>query len=104
MNTAFTTISNAYDTYLRTCQWGVLIIDTLLLATQNWILDNDNDAAWINAVAQAFRQVGAGMNFTVSDAALAASIQQAGVNPGRKNLEVPDVQVYGAPAIEWLCE
>ena len=96
MNTAFTTISNAYDTYLRTCQWGVLIIDTLLLATQNWILDNDNDAAWINAVAQAFRQVGAGMNFTVSDAALAASIQQAGVNPGRKNLEVPDVQVYGA--------
>ena len=96
MNAAFTAVSNAYDTYLKTCQWGVLIIDTLLLSTKNWILDNDNDAAWINAVAQAFRNAGAGVKFTVSDAALASSIQQAGVNPGRKNLEVPDVQVYGA--------
>ncbi|OFP55782.1 hypothetical protein HMPREF2981_02920 [Rothia sp. HMSC069C01] len=95
MNAAFTAVSNAYDTYLKTCQWGVLIIDTLLLSTQNWILDNDNDAAWINAVAQAFRNAGAGVKFTVSDAALASSIQQAGVNPGRKWLEVADVQVFG---------
>ena len=95
MNAAFTAVSNAYDTYLKTCQWGVLIIDTLLLSTKNWILDNDNDAAWINAVAQAFRNAGAGVKFTVSDAALASSIQQAGVNPGRKWLEVADVQVFG---------
>ena len=58
-------------------------------------MDNDNDAAWINAVAQAFRNAGAGVKFTVSDAALASSIQQAGVNPGRKWLEVADVQVFG---------
>ena len=95
MNAAFTAVSNAYDTYLKTCQWGVLIIDTLLLSTKNWILDNDNDAAWINVVAQAFRNAGAGVKFTVSDAALASSIQQAGVNPGRKWLEVADVQVFG---------
>ena len=96
MNAAFTAVSNAYDIYLQTCQWGILYIEDLLLATQNWILDNDNDAAWINAVAQAFRNAGAGVNFRVSDAALYASIQQAGVSAGRKNLEVPDVQVYGA--------
>ena len=36
------------------------------------------------------------MHFTVSDAALTASLQQAGVSAGRKRLHVPDVQVYGA--------
>lgn len=95
MNTAFGAINRAYDVYVVNCKWGILNIEGLLLATKNWILDNDNDAAWINAVAQAFRNAGAGVKFTVSDAALASSIQQAGVNPGRKWLEVADVQVFG---------
>ena len=96
MNTAFSAINRAYDVYVVNCKWGILNIEGLLLATKNWILDNDNDAAWINAVAQAFRNAGAGVKFTVSDAALYASIQQAGVSAGRKNLEVPDVLVLGA--------
>ena len=96
MNTAFGAINRAYDVYVVNCKWGILNIEGLLLATKNWILDNDNDAAWINAVAQAFRNAGAGVKFTVSDAALYASIQQAGVSAGRKNLEVPDVLVLGA--------
>ena len=73
----------------------MLVIDGLLKATMEWLIDNTHDATWISQVAQAFRQAGAGVHFTVSDAALTASLQQAGVSAGRKRLHVPDVQVYG---------
>ena len=92
----FSSIDTAYNRYLTECQWGMLVIDGLLKATMEWLIDNTHDATWISQVAQAFRQAGAGVHFTVSDAALTASLQQAGVNAGRKRLHVPDVQVYGA--------
>ena len=92
----FSSIDTAYNRYLTECQWGMLVIDGLLKATMEWLIDNTHDATWISQVAQAFRQAGAGVHFTVSDAALTASLQQAGVSAGRKRLHVPDVQVYGA--------
>ena len=91
----FSSIDTAYNRYLTECQWGMLVIDGLLKATMEWLIDNTHDATWISQVAQAFRQAGAGVHFTVSDAALTASLQQAGVSAGRKRLHVPDVQVYG---------
>ena len=42
MNTAFGAINRAYDVYVVNCKWGILNIEGLLLATKNWILDNDN--------------------------------------------------------------
>ena len=96
MQQSFSAISTKYDSYLEDCQWGQLIIDGLLLATQEWLLDNENDADWINQVAYAFRKAGSDGSMSLADAALTESIKQAGLSSGRKKLHIPDVVVFGA--------
>ena len=91
----FTSINTAYERYLSSCKWGVLDITGLLKATVEWINDNNHDAAWIDAVAYAFRIAGSNGQYVIADATLTAFLNDNGLNPGRKNLVIPDVSIYG---------
>ena len=91
----FKSISTAYERYQQTCHWGTLLIDGLLEATVHWLNDNSHDAMWLKAVAQAFRVAGSNGQFVITDAALTEFLKRNSINPGRKFLKVPDVQVYG---------
>ena len=91
----FTSINTAYERYLSSCKWGVLDITGLLKATVEWINDNNHDAAWIDAVDYAFRIAGSNGQYVIADATLTAFLNDNGLNPGRKNLVIPDVSIYG---------
>ncbi|QNE43542.1 type IV secretion protein Rhs [Frigoribacterium sp. NBH87] len=90
------TLSSALDTFSTQCDWGEFSADGLVRALSAWLDDNANDAAWATTVADKFAQAGGeGSVSTLSNAAIAASLQAAGIDLGRDDLVIEPPQAYG---------
>jgi len=80
------------------CKWGTLRADGLVTGFERWSTANDADVTWANTVATAFEQAGSASEVsTLSDSALLAALQAAGVSAGRDDLAIEPAQAYGMP-------
>ena len=73
-----------YDTFTALCKWGGVSVSGVFTAYDTYLTNNGNDVTWANAVAAAFEAVGGADGIsTVSDAALQACLEAAGVSVSR---------------------
>ena len=69
-----------------------------MLVVHAFTANNTNETRWVDTVAAAFEAAGAsGTVSTVSDAALDASLQAAGVNQTRQPIDVTAPTIQGDP-------
>ena len=89
----------AYDEFLTACRWGVLDARSLISGLNpQFLAFNDQDAAWVAAIAAAFRHAGShGAIASLPDAALAATLRQAGLGDVRGSVTFDDPVAYGFP-------
>ena len=93
-----TTCTSALGSFAAGCQWGSLRADGVMTGFDKWIAANDEDVRWANVVANAFAAAGGeGAVSTVSDSALAATLQAAGVRASRQDLVIDPPAAYGHP-------
>ncbi|MCP1503200.1 RHS repeat-associated protein [Curtobacterium herbarum] len=79
------------------CSWGTINADGLVAGFERWLAANDQDVAWATTIADAFAAAGGeGSVSTVSDAALGAALQAAGVSANRTDLQIDPPTAYGA--------
>jgi RHS repeat-associated protein len=79
------------------CSWGHIDADGVVAAFEKWLAANAQDVAWANTIADAFAAAGGqGSVSTLSDAALAAALQAAGVSQTRTDLQIDPPTAYGA--------
>ncbi|PYY46543.1 DUF6531 domain-containing protein [Curtobacterium sp. MCBD17_023] len=79
------------------CSWGTINADGLVTGFERWLAANDQDVAWAKTIADAFAAAGGeGAVSTVSDAALGAALQAAGVSANRTDLQIDPPTAYGA--------
>lgn len=79
------------------CSWGTINADGLVTGFERWLAANDQDVAWAKTIADAFAAAGGeGSVSTVSDAALGAALQAAGVSANRTDLQIDPPTAYGA--------
>ncbi|PZE37810.1 DUF6531 domain-containing protein [Curtobacterium sp. MCPF17_031] len=79
------------------CSWGTINADGLVAGFERWLAANDQDVAWAKTIADAFAAAGGeGAVSTVSDAALGAALQAAGVSANRTDLQIDPPTAYGA--------
>lgn len=79
------------------CGWGSLSAAGVWTGFDQYLTANGNDVNWANAVAAAFEAAGGSGVVTASNAAIQNSLQNAGVNAERQNLQIEPPQAYGAP-------
>nr|AGU11059.1 RHS Repeat [uncultured organism] len=80
------------------CRWGTIEAGGVVAGFTTWLGDNATDVTWAGTVAAAFESAGgSGVVSTISDSALAAALQAAGVQGQRDDLVVPPAQGWGAP-------
>ncbi|OII23818.1 DUF6531 domain-containing protein [Frigoribacterium sp. MCBA15_019] len=90
------TLTAALDTFATQCDWGSFTADGLVRALSDWLGANANDAAWATTVADKFAQAGGeGSVSTLSNAAIAASLQASGIALGRDDLLIEPTQAFG---------
>ncbi|WIE62308.1 DUF6531 domain-containing protein [Curtobacterium sp. MCLR17_032] len=86
------------DDFASRCKWGSISAHGVASAIDGWLTANDADVTWANTVAAAFEAAGgSGTVSTVSDVALAAALQGAGVSADRSGLTIEPPQAFGAP-------
>lgn len=89
-------LTSAMSTFDSECDYGTIDASGLVRAFDTWLSANGNDASWATTVADDFAQAGGeGDVSTVSNAALAASLQAAGIAIGRDDLVIEPPQAYG---------
>ena len=85
-----------YETFEATCTWGTVYASGVFKAYDTYLTNNVNDVTWANTVAEAFEAVGGGEDIsTVSDAAIQASLEAAGVTISRTQIEIDPATVQG---------
>ncbi len=86
-----------FSTFRATCLWGSLCADGVFAGADRWLDANENDVAWARTVAGAFEAAGGvGDVSTLSDSAVAAALQAAGVDAARQDLVIEPAQAMGA--------
>lgn len=84
--------------FVSTCHWGSLQADGVMAGFSKWLEANDEDVQWANVVGNAFAAAGGeGAVSTLSDSALAATLQAAGVRSSRQDLVIDPPSAYGHP-------
>ncbi|MFJ3032792.1 DUF6531 domain-containing protein [Curtobacterium pusillum] len=79
------------------CSWAHIDAGTVVTAFQQWLTANDQDVKWANTIADAFAAAGGDGNVsTVTDSALAAALQAAGVSATRSDVQFDPPTAYGA--------
>lgn len=78
-------LRTAYVAFMNGCGWGRLEADSLLHALNPQFLQfNEDDALWVQAIAELFRRAGGdGELCTLNDAAIAASLRAHGLSDTR---------------------
>ncbi|WIB27166.1 DUF6531 domain-containing protein [Curtobacterium sp. MCSS17_015] len=85
------------DDFASRCKWGSISAHGVATAIDKWLEANETDVSWANTVASAFEAAGgSGSVSTVSDVALAAALQGAGVSAERSGLTIEPPQAFGA--------
>ena len=89
---------SAYDRFKSTCDWGVLDATSLVAGYKRYPVLNESDAAWVANIAASFRRAGgSGDVVSLPDAAIAASLRQAGLSDTRAALTFDSPTAYGFP-------
>lgn len=82
--------------FAATSDFGTIDASGVVAGFEKWLDDNGNDATWATTVADAFDAVGGENSVsTLSDAALAAALQSAGVTAVRDGLVIDAPQALG---------
>lgn len=92
------TTRSAYHDFVAGCGWGTLEAEGVLTGFSVWLDANDNDEQWARTVADAFEAAGSeGDVVTLSNSALSAALQSAGVDASRQDLTIPAPAAVGNP-------
>lgn len=92
------TIVAAYTDFVNNCKWGHLDASSLLTGFGEYLGWNERDAAWVANIAALFRRAGGEGNIsTLSDAAVAASLRQAGLDGDRQSVTFDEPVAWGSP-------
>ncbi|MBE7162692.1 MAG: RHS repeat protein, partial [Williamsia herbipolensis] len=90
-------VRSALSDFAAKCSWGHIDASGVVTGFDKWNAANDEDVRWANTVAAAFAAAGGdGSVSTLSDAALAASLQAAGVSVTRTAIAFDPPTAYGA--------
>lgn len=93
---AKTSAQGAYNEFRSGCHWGDVDAVGVFTAFTNWLDANDQDTDWATTVGEAFEAAGgSGTVSTVSDAALYAALQNAGIDAFRDSFDVPAPGMIG---------
>lgn len=93
-----TALQSHLDAFATHCRWGTLDGSAVVSGFRQWNRANDDDVTWANTVAGAFEAAGGEGNVsTLSDAALLAALQAAGVNATRDDLSIDPAIAQGNP-------
>ena len=93
------TLDGAISDFATACAWCTIDASGITAALTSFTSNNTSEAAWVNTVADAFEAAGGGDGgiSTVSDEAIAACLEAAGVAENRKPLDVASPQIMGDP-------
>ncbi len=92
------TCRSAYTTFVAGCGWGRLEAAGVFSGFDHYLDANDEDVRWAIVVADAFAAAGGeGAVSTLSDSALMATLQAAGVSATRQDLVIDPPTAYGSP-------
>lgn len=90
-------LRGALADFAARCSWGRIDAEGLVAAFEKWLAANATDVTWANTIADAFAAAGGDGNVsTVSDSALAAALQAAGVAATRSEVQFDPPTAYGA--------
>jgi RHS repeat-associated protein len=97
--TSAAALVSAYNAFQSACQWGALDAGSLLNGLNPQFLGfNEEDARWVHVIAENFRRAGGhGGIASLPDAAIAASLRQAGLGDTRGSVTFDDPVAYGFP-------
>ena len=93
------TLDGAISDFATACAWCTIDASGITAALTSFTSNNTSEAVWVNTVAGAFEAAGGGDGgiSTVSDEAIAACLEAAGVAENRKPLDVASPQIMGDP-------
>ena len=92
------TLEGAITEFTAKCSWCSIDTSGITTALTTFGANNTNETRWVDTVAAAFEAAGAsGAISTVSDAALDASLQAAGVTQTRRPVDVTAPSILGDP-------
>ena len=92
------TLDGALSDFADRCSWCSIDTSGITTALASFGANNTNETRWVDTVAAAFEAAGAsGAISTVSDAALDASLQAAGVARTRQPVDVTAPTIQGDP-------
>ncbi|MFC2625179.1 MAG: DUF6531 domain-containing protein, partial [Propionibacterium acidifaciens] len=92
------TLDGAITDFQTKCSWCSIDTSGITAALATFGLNNTNETRWVDTVADAFEAAGAsGVVSAVSDAAIDASLQAAGVNQTRQPVDVTAPTIQGDP-------
>ncbi|WP_028706856.1 DUF6531 domain-containing protein, partial [Propionibacterium acidifaciens] len=92
------TLEGAITEFTAKCSWCSIDTSGITTALATFGANNTNETRWVDTVAAAFEAAGAsGAISTVSDAALDASLQAAGVTQTRQPVDVTAPTIQGDP-------
>ncbi|WP_455130252.1 DUF6531 domain-containing protein [Propionibacterium acidifaciens] len=92
------TLDGALSDFADRCSWCSIDTSGITTALATFGANNTNETRWVDTVAAAFEAAGAsGAISTVSDAALDASLQAAGVTQTRQPVDVTAPTIQGDP-------
>ncbi|WIB16297.1 DUF6531 domain-containing protein [Curtobacterium sp. MCPF17_050] len=90
-------IEAALADFASDCSWGHIDAAGVVGAYRRYLSANAEDASWADTIAAAFEAAGgAGAVSTLSDAALGAALQAAGVSASRSSLQIDPPTAAGA--------
>ena len=92
------TLDGALSDFADRCSWCSIDTSGITAALASFGANNTNETRWVDTVAAAFEAAGGtGAVSTVSDAALDASLQAAGVDQTRQPIDVTAPSIQGDP-------
>lgn len=92
------TLETHLSSFASRCKWGTLDGSAVVTGFRLWNKANDDDVTWANTVAGAFEAAGgSGGVTTVSNSALHAALQAAGVSATRDDLSIDPAIAVGNP-------
>ena len=92
------TLEGAITDFQAKCSWCSIDTSGITTALASFGANNTNETRWVDTVAAAFEAAGgSGAISTVSDAALDASLQAAGVTQTRQPVDVTAPTIQGDP-------
>ncbi|GAA3571313.1 hypothetical protein GCM10022197_29750 [Microlunatus spumicola] len=91
-------LEGAYLDFRFGCHWGSLEAGGVFLGFRQWLTLNDKDVEWATTVANAFKAAGGEHDVsTLSNSAIAATLNAHHLNVSRQDLQIDAPQAYGAP-------